>query len=233
MSTKQWPSDPIRRKWKMLHLLYLYGKAGVGIHHNRLWDAGVDCDADAIDPTVQSEMTTTSGGGIFKLTKATTSMMELFTLGYKAGKAGDFRVDYPSAFVIMPYREPWETIWNKAVKPALVSSELECVRADESVRVGDLNDKVWSDILAAGLIVADVSEANPNVFYELGLATAIGKDIMLLKARGIKLPADIGGALYYEYDLNEWDSIRNTLIDAFNNWSLSRKSKGVQALYTD
>lgn len=229
MRSKQWPSDPIRRQWKMLHLLYLYGNTG--INHEGLKKAGVDCKVDAIDKTVEKKMTSCSEGGIFELTDAASNMLELGTFGYKAGKAGDFRVDYPSVFVIMPYREPWESLWNKAIKPAADSSGLECDRADESVRVGDLNDIVWSNILAAGLIVADVSAGNPNVFYEIGLATALGKDVMLLKDKGIKPPADIRGRLYYEYELHDWDTVYEKLTEAFTDWCVSRHSSGVKALY--
>lgn len=231
MNSKQWTSDPIRRQWKMLHLLGLYSR-NKGIHYERLWDAGVDCYNDASDMTVRKKMTSISEDNYYKLTEATANMLELGTFGYKAGKAGDFRVDYPSAFVIMPYREPYESLWKKAVKPAANSSGLECDRADESVRIGDLRDTVWSNILAAGLIVAEVSKENPNVFYELGLATAIGKDVLLLKERGIEPPADIRGALCYEYDLNKWDPIREKLEEEFTKWSLSRKSSYVKALYS-
>ena len=46
------------------------------------------------------------------------------------------------------------------------------MRGDSIVRVGDLSTNVWKSITQAGVIVAEVSVPNPNVYYEIGLADA-------------------------------------------------------------
>jgi len=53
------------------------------------------------------------------------------------------------------------------------------------------------------MVIVDLSAPNPNVYYELGLCDAIGKDYRLLKQAGVTLPADLSGAHYIEYSLDE------------------------------
>jgi hypothetical protein len=226
----QWKSDPARRQWKMIHLLYLYGKPG--LHHKRLWDAGVDCEADAIDPLARSGVTSSDGSN-FRLTDATLKILEICTLGYRGGRVGDFRVDHPSAFVVMPYCEPFETVYREAVKAALDTCcvKMTHTRADRTVRVGDLNDSVWAEIAGAGLVIADVTAPNPNVFYEVGLTVALGKDIFFLKDGAKDLPADFKGVHYYEYDLQNLARTRSELEAALTNWCKQRKAYEVAQLY--
>jgi len=228
----QWKSDPARRQWKMIHLLYLYGKSGVGLHYQQLRDAGVDCDADAIDPLARAGVASSDGSN-FKLTDAMYKILEVCTLGYRGGRVGDFRVDHPSAFVVMPYREPFETVYREAVKPALDTCGVKMThtRADETVRVGDLNDSVWAEIAGAGLVIADVTAPNPNVFYEVGLTVALGKDIFFLKDGAKDLPADFKGVHYYEYDLEDLARTRSELQAALMNWCQQRRAYEVAQLY--
>jgi len=105
------------------------------------------------------------------------------------------RVDYPEAFVIMPFSEPWsDRLYSDMIEPAVKAAGLDCVRGDTAVRVGDLARNIWDAIMRAGVVIAEVSVPNPNVFYELGLAHALGKDRFILKHGTAKLPADFGGA---------------------------------------
>ena len=50
-------------------------------------------------------------------------------------------------------------------------------------------------------MVVDVSAPNLNVYYELGLCHAVGKDVRIIKQLGSKLPADLAGVQYIEYSL--------------------------------
>jgi predicted nucleotide-binding protein len=79
-------------------------------------------------------------------------------------------------------------------------------------------------------VVADISVLNANVFYELGLTHALGKDTILLKRRDTPLPADFGGAHYYEYDLNDFADGKNQLQQAVKNWVQNNKAYGVREL---
>lgn len=58
---------------------------------------------------------------------------------------------------------------------------------------GDVRAQVIMLAVTAELVVADVTEANPNVFYELGIRTATGKPTILVSRDLTKLPFDISG----------------------------------------
>ena len=99
------------------------------------------------------------------------------------------------------------------------------------MRVGDLTTNIWNEILKAGVIVADVSSPNVNVFYELGLVHAVGKDALLLKRKDVILPTDFGGAHFYEYSLDALVVGRAKLEDALSKWANEFRAFQVQALY--
>ena len=68
----------------------------------------------------------------------------------------------------------------------------------------DANQRIVPSIIAAirrsALIIADVSEPSPNVYYELGFAQALGKDIITTAHEGTKLPFDI-----FDVPTQYWD----------------------------
>jgi nucleoside 2-deoxyribosyltransferase len=57
---------------------------------------------------------------------------------------------------------------------------LVCVRGDEIYTRQAVIQDIWHSIRKARLVVAELSGRNPNVMYEIGLAHAIGKPIILL-----------------------------------------------------
>ena len=218
----------------MVHLLYTSPKPELS--DEALLKAGVDCYMDTIHPLV--------GGGVvkakgerpgrrkFRLTNPATTLLETCVLANKRGSTVDLRVDYPQAFVIMPFSETWsDAVYTQMIEPAVISAELSCIRGDSLVRVGDLNTNIWNEIMRSGVIIAEVSAANVNVFYELGLTYALGKDALLLKRKDASLPADFGGAHYYEYKLDSLDSGRDELTAALKKWSQENHAKEVEALY--
>ena len=60
---------------------------------------------------------------------------------------------------------------------------------------------IVSAIRRSAFIIADVSEPRPNVYYELGYAQALGKDVIITAQEGTQLPFDI-----YDVPTLYWDS---------------------------
>lgn len=50
----------------------------------------------------------------------------------------------------------------------------------DSSRDGDIIQDIWRDILESTFVVVDLSQKNPNVYYELGIAQAAGKPKILI-----------------------------------------------------
>jgi hypothetical protein len=222
--------------WKMLHLLRNHARDvdpdGLVLNGAELRAAGVDCFSDTVQPVVDSGAVERLPTGSYRLGKAARFVLDHCVVGNKRWQtASELRTDYPSAFVIMPFSESWsDDVRNQLIEPAVAEAGLACVRGDMPVRVADLTNTVWNAIVSAGLVIADLSAPNMNVFYELGLAHALGKDAFILKQRGVQLAADFGGAHYYEYDRGQPGAARQMLTDALSQWAVDHSAAGVRAL---
>jgi hypothetical protein len=64
-------------------------------------------------------------------------------------------------------------------------------RADEIFSPRPFMGKVWDGICAAQLILADCTEKNPNVFYEICIARTVGKKVVLITRSAKDIPSDI------------------------------------------
>jgi hypothetical protein len=219
-----------RQMWKMLHLLYTLKPGIPGLSGSQLKDAGVDCGPDTIDPLLKGKVVVIEDD-IYKLTEAGKTVLRTCVVGNRRWPGRDIWVDYPEVFVVMPFNEPWsDEVYNKMIKPAVEGANFRCERGDTPPRVGDLTQTIWNAIVEAGLIVADVSVVNPNVFYEIGLAHALGKDVFILKQREVTVPADFGGSHYYEYELSQLDTGQDMLRDRIKKWGNENKVEGVKAI---
>jgi hypothetical protein len=106
---------------------------------------------------------------------------------WKGRGAGEF---HDRAFVLMPFSVDWSEAVYQATQTSLEALGIECRRAD--VLFGsDIVEEIWQEILEASLIIADLTGGNPNVFYELGLAHAIGKECILLSQSSKFIPFDL------------------------------------------
>jgi hypothetical protein len=179
-----------REMWKMLHLLY--NASGPGLTRAQLDRAGINCYNDTI-----AHLTGCGGvieqSGVFDLSGSTRFLLDHFLVANPSWKSRDMLVDEPSAFVIMPFAEPaWMAdVESQMIQPAVHAAGFAYQRGDTIVRTGDLTDNVWSAMLHAGVIVADISAVNANVFYELGIARTLGKEMFVLKERSASIPADL------------------------------------------
>jgi hypothetical protein len=100
------------------------------------------------------------------------------------------------AFVIMPFREPFDSLYSDVIQPvAERSHDVVVERADEIKGPGVILDDIQRKIERSDLVVAEISESNPNVFYELGYAHALRKPTILLVRRDYSdnLPFDVRG----------------------------------------
>ena len=94
-------------------------------------------------------------------------------------------------FVCMPFHEDFEDIYNFGIKEAAKELGFNCERADEIQYSGGIIDRIYELIKSAHVIVADMTEKNPNVFYEVGYAHALGKEVILLTQKAEDIPIDL------------------------------------------
>jgi hypothetical protein len=102
-------------------------------------------------------------------------------------------------FVLMPFKAKIEKVYSNHIKKMGEELELTVRRADEIFSPKPFMEKVWDGICAARLILADCTEKNPNVFYEIGMAHAVGKKVVLLTRSDKDIPSDIKHFDYIQY----------------------------------
>lgn len=111
-----------------------------------------------------------------------------------------------SCFVVMPFHPLFGKQYDTVIRPAIEGAGLTCIRGDEIYAQQSIVQDIWASIREARLVVAELSGRNPNVMYEVGLAHAIGKPIILLTRNQEDVPFDLKALRYVFYDTNnpEW-----------------------------
>ncbi len=102
-------------------------------------------------------------------------------------------------FVIMPFDEKLDAIYHHGIKPIVEELGYRCRRADQHFASSPIMFEIFDDIMRARFIIADLTDSNPNVFYELGIAHALKKCVVLLKRAGSYVPFDLSGIRHKEY----------------------------------
>ena len=118
-------------------------------------------------------------------------------------------------FVLMPFNCKLTDIYERYIKqPIEAQTELKCIRADDIYMPTEIMRDIWKGITTSKVIIADLSTRNANVFYELGLAHALGKNVILISQSMDDVPFDLRGVrvIIYEDNLPGYDSLRETIL---------------------
>lgn len=111
--------------------------------------------------------------------------------GRKAAKKRSGGLPERFCFVLMPFRAPFNTYYERIYVPAIRGADLEPRRIDEVFRAGTIIKDIWDYTVGAEVLVAELTGRNPNVFYELGLAHAIAKPVVLITQDLDDVPFDL------------------------------------------
>lgn len=104
---------------------------------------------------------------------------------------GEFTLDPNLCFTLMPFEAELEAVYNDHIRPVVESEGLSCIRANDIVSTGFITWDIWERINRSRFIIADLTRKNPNVFYELGIAHAIGKEVILITQTMEDVPFDL------------------------------------------
>ncbi len=123
---------------------------------------------------------------------------EAGSAGSAAGRAAGSE---PLCFVLMPFgrkSDPagisidFDAVYEQLIAPAIVAAGLEPVRADEEMTGGIVHKPMFERLILCEYAVADLTFANANVFYELGVRHAVRPySTVLIFASGTRLPFDV------------------------------------------
>jgi hypothetical protein len=102
-------------------------------------------------------------------------------------------------FVLMPFWAELQAVYEDHIKRVASDLGLTVGRADDFFTVKDVVDEIWAAITKARVVIADCTDRNPNVFYEIGIAHTIGKPVILVTQDAADVPFDLRHRRYIEY----------------------------------
>ena len=100
-----------------------------------------------------------------------------------------------------------DKLYKYIIKPVCETCDFEAVRVDQLNDANSITQTIIELLDEADLVIADITEHNPNVFYEIGYRTRTKRPIIHLKAKSERLPFDINTIRTFEYDLTDLDSV--------------------------
>jgi hypothetical protein len=114
------------------------------------------------------------------------------------------------------------------IKPVVESKDISCIRADEILLSGPIDVPMYQELLKADLVIADLSTANVNAFYELGIRHALRpRTTIVISEDKLSYPFDVnhikitsythlGDAIDFE-EVERFRSVLGSTIDAVLN----------------
>lgn len=86
-------------------------------------------------------------------------------------------------------------------------------RADRISQPGMITEQIINDLIECDLVIADLTQSNPNVYYEIGIRHSVSKPIIHIAEAGTRIPFDNFGHRVIFFDRSEWSNIVSTRRD--------------------
>lgn len=134
------------------------------------------------------------------------STYKCFLTGFPAPY--DLRANPNFVFVVMPFSKSYDDIYQIGIKEVATRLGLQCTRSDEIIHTQNvICTAICQPIRAARIVIAEITEKNPNVYYELGLTHArsednnqIDKKVIILTQNMENVPFDLRNMSIIHYD---------------------------------
>jgi hypothetical protein len=116
-------------------------------------------------------------------------------------------VDSSLIFVLMPFNNETTKTYH-TIKKMTDDFGFRTTRGDDEYQSSSILSHIVRQIVRARLIIADISGRNPNVFYELGIAHALNKSVLMIARSAVDIPFDVGSTRVLVYNDDEELRIR-------------------------
>jgi hypothetical protein len=140
-----------------------------------------------------------------------------------------------TCFVIMPFGPPFDRYFKNIFVPAIEDAGLRAIRADSVFMPSAIMPDIWRFLSEAKVLVAELTGRNPNVFYELGLAHALQKPVILVATSLDDVPFDLRGlrVLVYDKENEDWGAELRRTIAASLKETLSDPTRAVPSTFVE
>ncbi len=122
-------------------------------------------------------------------------------LAHSIFKVDDLKAKSNTCFVLMPFTLKWSNRVWKHLQRIMKENGFICNRAD-NLYGADVLEDIWKAIKESEIIIADTTSKNPNVFYEIGIAHALGKKVVLITQNIDDIPFDFRRFRHIHYEDN-------------------------------
>jgi hypothetical protein len=102
-----------------------------------------------------------------------------------------FRKRRKYCFYLCPFADPFNTIYSDHAKPAIERTGFKVERADEIFGTQPIIEDIWEGINSSEIVVADVTNRNPNVMHEIGMAHTVGIPVVIITQNTDDVPFDL------------------------------------------
>ncbi|MCB2211272.1 hypothetical protein KQI52_04065 [bacterium] len=105
-------------------------------------------------------------------------------------------------FVVMPFNSKLHYFYLFIKEYVEKKYDITVERGDTKILTKPMMDKIRESVQSADIIIGDISDKNPNVFYELGMAYMMKKKIIYITSEDpASAPVDIRQFEFIKYDL--------------------------------
>ncbi len=129
----------------------------------------------------------------------------------------------PFCFVLMPFGKKmdeagrlidFDVIYEQIIRPAIDAADLDPIRADKEMTGGVIHKAMFERLMLCDYAVADLTIANANVYYELGIRHGIRPhSTVLIFGQGARLPFDVSPLRGLPYALDASGKPTNAAAD--------------------
>jgi nucleoside 2-deoxyribosyltransferase len=122
-----------------------------------------------------------------------------------------------TCFFLMPFSAPFNEYYEQVFKPAVIEAGFKPYRADEIYGSRPFMQDILDSIKKSDVILAEITGRNPNVMYEMGVAYAWKKPIVILSQTMEDVPFDLRHyrVLIYKTIEPNWPSkLRSGIVEA-------------------
>lgn len=128
-----------------------------------------------------------------------------------------------TCFIITPVGQPdsetrrsSDGLYLNIIKPLLETMEYEVSTSHLMYDAGSITDQIMESLLNADIVIANLTELNPNVMYELGVRHSAAKPVVVISLYGTKIPFDVSieRTILFKNDFQGAEELKNGLKQA-------------------
>lgn len=149
-------------------------------------------------------------------------------------------INHRKIFVVMPLAKKYDNIYKILIKGSIDEAnkilnfmnedkKLFCIRADDDVTTRTGWEKVLEHLTSARIVLGVLTDKNPNVFYELGIAHSTQPITrqLLIADKDYNPAFDTKDLIFYKYDEKDWDSsikeLAKWMVEAFKSFDIEKE----------